>query len=83
MRGSIYQRHYGIQSTLEQHQRDLERVFRRLEAASLRVSVSKTRLAHDLVLVLGHRVSFKGIEPNPGKVSSILQLPEPTIVTEF
>lgn len=68
--------------TLEQHQRDLEEVFRRLEATSLCVSFFKIRLAQDLVLVLRHRVSSEGIEPNPGKVSAILQLLEPTSVTK-
>lgn len=28
-------------------------------------------------------MSAKGVEPNPGKVSAILQLPEPTSVTEI
>lgn len=32
---------------IKKHPRDLEEVFRRLESASLRVSVSKTRLAQD------------------------------------
>lgn len=81
---AVYKNYITVYSpTLEQHQRDLEYVFRQLEAASLRVSVSKTRLTQDLVLVLGYHVSANGIKPNPKKVTAILQLLEPTSVSEI
>lgn len=69
--------------TSEKHHWDLEDVIQQLEATSLCFSVSKTLLAQDLILVLGHRVPADGIEPNPNNVTVILQLLEPKSKSEI
>lgn len=69
--------------SLEQHQRDLEDVFRQLEAALHRVSVSKTRIAQDAILVLGNCVSASDIKPNLNKVTVILHMPPPQSVFDI
>lgn len=68
---------------LQQHLADLDAVFARLEAANLKVSVSKTRLAHPEVFVLGHNVSADGIRPHPHQVEAITKMRPPSSAEEF
>ena len=57
-------------------------MFARLEAANLKVSVSKTRLALPEVLVLGHSVSAAGIRPHPHRVEAITLMKPPSCTEE-
>lgn len=56
---------------------ELDRVFQSLDNTSIRVSVGKTNLARDSILLLGHCVSGEGIEPNTNKVMANQKLSEP------
>lgn len=56
---------------------ELDRVFQRLDNTSIRVSVGKTNLARDSILLLGHCVSGEGIEPNTNKVMANQKPSEP------
>ena len=68
--------------TMEQHLLDLDAVFRRLEEANLKVSISKTKLAQPEVLVLGHIVSAQGIRPNPDRVKGLGEIKRPSTPKE-
>ena len=68
--------------SLEQHLADLDEVFARLEAANLKVSVDKTKLAKESVLVLGHIVSATGIRPNPNRVQGLAKMTRPRCAKE-
>lgn len=61
----------------EQYLADLDRVFARLEAANLKVSVDKTKLAKESVLVLRHVVRATGIRPNPNRVQGLAKMARP------
>ena len=49
--------------SMEQHQRDVEEVFRRLQAAGLVINFEKCTFAVPEVDFLGHRVSASGFAP--------------------
>ena len=42
----------------------------------------KCEFARDEVMFVGHKVSAKGIEPDPNKVKAIQKLPQPTCVED-
>jgi hypothetical protein len=50
---------------MEQHQRDVEEVFRSLQAARLVINFEKSTFALPEVDFLGHRVSASGFTPPP------------------
>jgi hypothetical protein len=53
--------------SMEQHQRDVEEVFRRLQAAGLVINFEKCTFAVPEVDFLGHRVSASGFAPFPAE----------------
>jgi hypothetical protein len=67
--------------SMEQHLVDMDEVFRRLDGANLKVNVNKCSFAKSKVLVLGHIVNARGIQPNPEKVTAITKLNRPTDVS--
>ncbi len=62
--------------------RRLSDVFQRLRDANLKLRSSKCRLFQRKVSFLGHVVSAGGIEPDPEKVSSVVDWPVPRSLTE-
>jgi hypothetical protein len=52
---------------MEQHQRDVEEVFRRLQAAGLVINFEKCTFAVPEVDFLGHWVSASGFAPSPAE----------------
>ena len=57
-------------ATEEEHLRNLEEVFRRLQAHGIWVKKGKCRFLHDSVDYLGHRVDAEGLRPLPDKVEA-------------
>jgi hypothetical protein len=56
---------------IEQHQQDVEEVFRRLQAASLVINFEKCTFAVPEVDFLRQRVSARGFAPLPSRVAAI------------
>ena len=69
--------------TVEQHLALLRDVFSRLRRAGLKVKPSKCHLLQTSVHYLGHVVSAKGIETDPGKVKCVSNWPIPTTSKEL
>ena len=60
-------------SSFDQHVKDLQEVFDRLEQANLRLKLKNCHFARREVKYLGHIVSSQGIQVDPAKV--IVQSP--------
>jgi len=69
--------------TVEQHLALLRDVFSRLRQAGLKIKPSKCHLLQTSVHYLGHVVSAKGIETDPGKVKCVSNWPVPTTSKEL
>ena len=61
----------------QQHKIDLEAVLHRLNEYNLKLNVHKCQFFVDSLEFLGHKVSSKGLEPLPSKVSAISEFPLP------
>ena len=66
--------------TLEQHQQDVEEVFRCLQAAGLVINFEKCIFAVLEVDFLGHGVTASGFLPPPAGVAAIQKYPQPSVV---
>ena len=69
--------------TVEQHLALLRDVFSRLRQAGLNVKLSICHLLQQSVHYLGHVVSAKGIETDPGKVKCVSNWPISTTSKDF
>ncbi|CAI7776529.1 unnamed protein product [Closterium sp. NIES-53] len=69
--------------TREEHLRDLEEVFRRLQQNQLITKGSKCEFLQPELEFLGHVVSGEGIKIDPRKVTAILEWKPPTNITEL
>lgn len=69
--------------TLEDHLKDLRRLFTALRAANLKLSPKKCVLGAARVHYLGHVISRDGIEPNPAKTRAIEEYKRPGNVTQL
>lgn len=67
----------------EEHVKNLETVFRRLKEYGFLLKKEKCAFLQDKVEYLGQVVSAKGFYPSPKKVSAVLNMPEPTNVSEL
>ena len=70
-------------SSMEDHQRDVEEVFRRLRAASLVINREKCEFAVPEVQFLGHHVTAEGIQPLQEKVTAVKEHPKPKTVKQL
>ena len=70
-------------STFEEHLRDLENVFKRLEEAGLTLKPSKCYICQKKLIYLGHEISAEGIGPDPNKVKAIKDMRVPQNKTEL
>ena len=66
-----------IGSTWEEHNKNLEKVFRRLRQAGLRLKPKKCKFARKSVVNLGHVVTEDGIKTDPQKVEAVRGYPVP------
>ncbi|KAK7921783.1 hypothetical protein WMY93_008685 [Mugilogobius chulae] len=64
--------------TLEEHERRLLRVLNRLKEYGLKLSPEKCKFFQTSVRYLGHIVSERGVETDPGKIAAIKSWPIPT-----
>ena len=66
--------------TLEEHLSRLATVLDRIHSLGLKIKASKTHLLKRSVDLLGHVVSYRGIEPQQEKVSAVQNWPQPRTV---
>ena len=66
-----------------EHVGDLESFFERLTMFDLKLAPKKAYLGVRTIKVLGHRETAKGVEPDPGKVEAMTNLPMPTNVSQL
>ena len=69
--------------SMEQHQGDMEEVFRRLQAAGLVINFKKCTFAVPEVGFLGRRVFASGFAPLPSRVAAIQKYPRPATVKQL
>ena len=67
----------------EEHFRNLEAVFARLQAAGLRVNIEKCRFFQDRIEYCGHEVSKDGLRKLQTKVQAIVDAPQPENVSQL
>lgn len=72
---------YG--NSIEQHTERLNKVLKRLEEANLYVQLTKCTFAVTEVEYLGHIVSRDGVKPDPKKIKSIVEYPQPKTVKDI
>jgi hypothetical protein len=63
------------------HIRHLEAVLCKLREVNLKLNPRKCCFAAKSITFLGHVVSKKGIQPDPGKIEAVLHFPTPKNVT--
>lgn len=64
-------------STFPQHLERLNEVLTCLANAGLQLNTKKCRFASKTIKVLGHVVSKEGIQPDPDKITAVLNFPRP------
>ena len=64
-------------TTREEHDERLSKVLQRLQELGMTLNSEKCYFAQTSVKFLGHVVDSSGTKPDPGKVSSILDMPAP------
>ena len=69
--------------TKEDHEQDLNAVFKRLQKAQLYVKESKCALYLKKVEFLGHVVSAEGVSVQTSKINAVRDWPAPTSITEL
>lgn len=67
-------------TSLQEHVSNIERVFRKLREANLRIQINKCKFFAKETLYLGHILTTEGVKPNPEKIDTILKLKLPTSV---
>ncbi|XP_064417743.1 uncharacterized protein LOC135358269 [Latimeria chalumnae] len=67
----------------QQHEDRLVKVLKRLADHGLKLSPNKCKFFQRSVKYLGHIVSANGIQPDPSKVSAVVDWPRPTTVREL
>jgi transposase InsO family protein len=66
--------------TFDQHLKDVKRVTERLHQHGFLLQAKKCAFAMQEVTYLGHRVSYKGLSPDPLKLRVLREFPRPTDV---
>jgi hypothetical protein len=69
--------------TVEQHVQDLRAVFGRLAAHGLLINPDKCIMGAKEVTFLGHVVSWRGIAPQPDRLSNLVHFPQPCTEREL
>jgi len=68
--------------TFQKHLDNLEKTFKRLRKANLKLNMTKCYFGMKQLLFLGHIVSGKGISTDPAKVEAIKDYPTPASIVE-
>ena len=69
-----------FERTLEEHNRHLGQVLRRIRTAGLRLKPNKCRIAQLSVEYLGHVISAEGTQTDPKKVQAVAQYPQHPLI---
>jgi len=64
-------------TSLQEHIKNLELILNRLSEKGLKIQMDKCEFLRKEVLFLGHKITTKGIEPNPDKIRAIQNFPIP------
>ena len=64
-------------STLDEHDQQIFRLFKRLSEAGLRLQPEKCSFLSTEVAYLGHVISADGVRPNPKKIEAVKSFPVP------
>ncbi|UYV84885.1 K02A2.6-like, partial [Cordylochernes scorpioides] len=67
----------------EEHLSNIEKVFKRLEAANLKLSPKKCKLFKKEVAYLGHIISAEGVQTDPKKTETVRMWPTPKDLTQL
>ncbi|UYV82560.1 K02A2.6-like, partial [Cordylochernes scorpioides] len=67
----------------EEHLSNIEKVFKRLEAANLKWSPKKCKLFKKEVAYLGHIISAEGVKTDPEKTETVRKWPTPKDLTQL
>ena len=70
-------------NSLEDHDRKLRDVFRRLRKNNLKLQPGKCEFLRTEVTFLGHKISERGVEPDTRKVEAIENFPKPNTVRQL
>ena len=68
---------------LKEHDDNLEAFLRRCKEVGIQLNKEKLDLRTNAITFLGHRISSKGLEPDPTKVQAITQMDPPTNVRQL
>lgn len=74
----IYGSGDSLKEALEDHNRNLEQLFFRLENSNVKLNHSKLRLCETSVKFYGHILTDHGLKPDETKISTIQNYPTPT-----
>lgn len=69
--------------TLENHNRRLKEVFKRLSDFNLKIQPDKCEFLRREVMYLGHLITETGVKPNPDKVKAVADYPIPSSPKEI
>jgi len=69
--------------TIEQHLKNVEKIFTKLEQAQLRVNLGKTKFLKTEPEFLGYIITNQGIKPDPKKVKAIRSIKSPSNLKEL
>jgi len=60
-----------------EHDRNLQAFYVAASKANLTINESKTQLSKSEISLLGYKVGYRSVQPNPGQVQPLLNLPHP------
>ena len=72
----------AFSKTFAEHLQTLEMILQNLVKHNLKLKPEKCDFAKEKVTFLGHVVSSKGVEPDPGNISKVKNYPEPKTIKQ-
>ncbi|UYV78634.1 K02A2.6-like, partial [Cordylochernes scorpioides] len=73
----------ALGKNFEEHLSNIEKVFKRLETANLKLSPKKCKLFKKEVAYLGHIISAEGVQTDPEKTETVRMWPTPKDLTQL
>ena len=70
-------------TSIDQHLDDLKGVFARFQTHGMKLAPAKLHVGCKHVKFLGHIVGVDGIRPDPSKVQALLEMPEPSNLSQL
>src|SRR6266513_1472321 len=69
--------------TFQDHMRDIEDVFEKLQGANLKLGPEKCKFCFEEIKFLGHIIGKDGIKMDPAKIEKVKNYPKPTNITQL